>query len=104
VDVPEYNLAQAAIKIDDYRAGQIDTQVMDNLASDGWQRLEEPQAPCLVVFALDPRTPGAVNHLGVYIGAGKFFHTMARRMACIERMDHPLFKKRISGFYRYGKS
>lgn len=67
-----------------------------------WMRLDEPEIPCLVVMkGIDPALPRACSHLGVFVGNGFFIHTMIKRNLLRERIDHPLFKNKIEGFYRY---
>ena len=60
-----------------------------------WTELDEPEIPCMVAFGSD-----VINHVGVYIGEGKFIHTTKRLgSVVIERLDNPLYGNRK--FYRY---
>ena len=66
-----------------------------------WDPLKEPEVPCLVVFRTDSKNPRMCSHTGVYVGDGYFIHTFMKRNACKEKIDHPLWKNKIEGFYRY---
>jgi len=62
-----------------------------------WQEIKEPVAGCVVTMrmGLSP----VVNHIGVCIGEGKFIHAREKTGVCIERLENPVFKSLISGFY-----
>jgi len=67
-----------------------------------WEKIKEPEAPCVVVFrGLDSNLPTVCSHVGAYVGDGYFFHSMSWRNLLRERLDHPFFKNKIEGFYRY---
>jgi len=79
-----YNLKQIAGKIEE--------------GLENWNEIEKPEEPCLIAMSLG--VPGFFNHVGVYIGDGKFIHTTRMRGAVtIERIDNPLFRNRR--FYRF---
>ena len=62
-----------------------------------WQELETPEAPCIVAIKNHPRM---VNHCGAYIGGGRFLHVM-ERIGCVQdRIDSPMWRRRIMGFFR----
>ena len=63
-----------------------------------WTRHEGPEIPVPSVVAIRFNS-GVVNHVGVYIGDGKFLHTREKTGVCIERIDAPYWKHRIEGFY-----
>jgi cell wall-associated NlpC family hydrolase len=52
--------------------------------------------PCLVFMRFNSAWG---NHVGVYIGAGKFIHARAKSNSCIERIDSPAWRSNIIGFY-----
>lgn len=65
-----------------------------------WVRLDAPLAPCMVAIRL---SPGIVNHVGVYIGCGQFIHAYRNAGGvCVNRINEPIWKRRIEGFYRPG--
>ena len=66
-----------------------------------WEEINEPENPCLVALSLG--ASGFINHIGVYIGDGRFIHTTRMRGAVtIERIDNPLFRNRK--FYRFNSN
>lgn len=45
---------------------------------------------------------GFVSHLGVVLpNLRQFIHVFPKRNVVIDRLDHPLWKQKIEGFYRY---
>lgn len=66
-----------------------------------WEPLAEPEVPCLVAIAVDLKNPDWVNHVGVYIGNGRFLHSWRRTRSCVEKIDSLLWRNRIKGFYRW---
>lgn len=54
--------------------------------------------PCLVMFKFNQKY---VNHIGIYIGNGKFIHARNRIGVCIEKLDHPYWSQRFEGFADY---
>ena len=92
VELPDYNVGA-------FECEQIGQQIMKEMRTLArWQRLKKPEVPCVVVIKNDPVW---ANHCGVYIGDGKFIHTLQKIGCNIDRIDHPLWKKRIVGFFRY---
>ena len=51
--------------------------------------------PALIVFT----TAGVCDHVGVYIGNGRFIHAHETAGVVVTRTDHPFWKKRIEGYY-----
>jgi len=66
-----------------------------------WKLLDEPEVPCLVVLRTSTKNPRVCNHTGVYVGENLFLHTFKKRNSCKEHINHPIWKKKIEGFYRY---
>ncbi len=66
-----------------------------------WKRLEKPEVPCLIVFRTDSKNPRVCCHCGVFIRSDYFLHTFKKRNACIEPINHILWKNKIEGFYKY---
>ena len=53
--------------------------------------------PCIVVMRIGK---GALcNHCGVYIGNGRFIHTLLRTGVHISRLDHPMWRNKIDSYY-----
>lgn len=71
-----------------------------------WIQIEKPMSPCLVVIRGYHKF---ANHLGVYIGSGKFIHAFAtvnekgemRGQVCVNRLSDPLWRNRIAGYYKH---
>ena len=65
-------------------------------------RLDAPEKYCLVLFRVRP--PYA-THIGIMLDGQRFIHcSEMKRQVCIERITHPLWAKRIEGFYRWQNS
>ena len=65
---------------------------------DDWIHLDEPRVGCLVLLRL---TPGLwANHVGIYIGNGRFLHAYLPTGVCIDRLRR--WQSRIVGYYSPG--
>ena len=63
-----------------------------------YKRVEGPiKENDVLIFTIQSDTP---NHCGVYTGDDKFFHHAEHRLSCEENL-YPLWKKHITGVYRY---
>jgi len=94
--IPDYcPSCQAIATVNDpaLTAGQIAT------ASPAWKKIDQPETPCLVIFAIHPDYPGVANHLGVVIGADRFIHTTEKTGSVIERLSHRWYRNKIMAFY-----
>lgn len=60
-------------------------------------RLKTPYVPCVVV--LKYCLGDYYNHVGTYIGYGQFIHISSDRGCVIEKLDSPLWRKKVEGFY-----
>lgn len=72
-------------------------KAINNYKSDTFVRLKKPCVPCIVV--LKYCLGNYYNHVGVFIGNGKFIHIASDRGCAIERLNFPLWKQKIEGFY-----
>jgi cell wall-associated NlpC family hydrolase len=90
-ELPDYVIScMNSLKISE----QIDTDLPK------WERVEgEPPVPSIMIIRFDMNHPKRCNHIGVYIGEGMFIHTRRGANSCIERIDSPLWKSRIEGYY-----
>lgn len=77
-------------------ASRINETVEAEKANGRWARIGRPEAPCIIVLRFNRFE---WNHVGVYIGAGKFIHTARKTGVRIERLDHPYWRQRIEGYY-----
>ena len=70
----------------------------DYIASWGFKRIEgNMQKGDLIIFTIQANIP---NHCGVYLGNDIFYHHAEHRLSCRENL-YPLWKKSITGVYRY---
>lgn len=66
-----------------------------------WAIVESPAPGDAVAMALSGNHPGVVQHFGVYLGNGRFIHTLMKIGVMISRINDPSWEKRIKGFYRW---
>ncbi|WP_205739264.1 NlpC/P60 family protein [Halocella sp. SP3-1] len=88
VDIPDY-------KISCENASKIDSTINTEKVAT-WKECEGPQAPSLVVLRFNSHL---INHVGVYIGSGRFIHTARKTGVRIDKLDDLYWKHRIHGFY-----
>ena len=89
------------IKLKDYPIDAMSTARIAQelkLNEGNWIKVETPEEGDLVVMHLC--CAQWANHVGVYIGNGRFVHAYAGGGVCIERIAR--WKGRIAGFYRPG--
>lgn len=66
---------------------------------DFFERIEEPEPYCLVVFSDHPPW---ITHIGVVLADSKrFIHILRKRSVAIEKLNKEFWKKKREGFYRY---
>ena len=63
-----------------------------------WREHKPPEIPVPSVVAFRVSAP-MINHVGIYIGDGKFLHTREKAGAVIESLNSPVWRHRIEGFY-----
>lgn len=87
------------IELPDYKISCEDASKINNEINEQrpfWRRCEgEIPVPALVVI----RFATYCDHTGVYIGQGRFIHTRKEIGVNIDRVDSPVWKKCIEGFY-----
>ena len=92
VDVPDFQVScHSTPGIDDAFAEAIGR----------WRRIEKPTPGCGVALAIDPNFPDTVQHFGVYIGGGKFLHTLEKTGAILTSVHHEFWKNKVRGFYEW---
>lgn len=90
------------IQLPDYRIGCLDETGIDDAAENSrsaWVRCERDAAPVPCLLAIRFNNPKLINHTGVYLGAGRFIHTMQKVGVNISRVDDPAWRHMIEGFY-----
>lgn len=86
IDIPDYHVsAVSAVSV----ASQMGVDVAY------WQKLAQPALGCLVLIRLSPDV--WANHVGIYIGDGKFIHAYSATGVSIGRLRR--WRSRIVGFY-----
>lgn len=94
VEIPDFN-------VDAFSDEQINGAFVGELENSRWKKIKTPEAPCVVTMALDTDYPDMVTHIGTYIGDGKILHTHKGKTSYAFRLDHPFFKNKILGYYKY---
>lgn len=89
IELPDYKIAC-------YDIINVTTEIDRNRPL--WKKEDSQKlpVPCIVAFKV---SAPMVNHVGVYIGDGKFIHTREKAGAVIERLDAPAWRHRIEGYY-----
>ena len=80
-----------------------DGAFVTNPEMDRWERVVIPQPGDGILFAMtqdDDHTPGAANHAGVYLGAGRLLHHCANRLSCTVTLD-AFWTARVAAFMRW---
>lgn len=66
-----------------------------------WSRVKTPIKGAIAIMGTDPDAPNLMNHIGLVIGQNKMLHTLKKQYSHIERLNHPFYKNRIKGFWKY---
>lgn len=107
-----YGLFQAVfrayrVEVADYRIGCFATDEIKKAFEQykgEWEQIEKPEAPCAVALRMDADRPQIVNHFGVYVGNGKFIHTLQKTNSIISDIHDEYWKRKIEGFYFWKRS
>ena len=78
-----------------------EASLVHQVVEEGKKLFEEipgPEPLALVTFFIKPPF---VSHVGVVLKPPYFLHIMRKRKSAIERLDNPIWAKRIKGFYRW---
>ena len=86
-------------ELPDYRISAMDAAEIGNqmaIEAPAWVEVKQPlPVPCLVVIQLS--CGSWANHVGVYIGDGKFIHAYSKTGVIIDRVKR--WQSNIIGFY-----
>lgn len=93
-DIPDF-------KIDSDSDVNINSTFVEQLYNNKWLKLDSPKPPCIVVFGFNPNDPEMVTHVGTYVGDNKIIHTLEGKTSTAISLNHPFFKNKILGFYKY---
>lgn len=62
-----------------------------------WEELAAPLAGCVIVMKLGGQPYN--NHIATFIGGGMVLHTRQKTGSIIERIEKPIFKALVQGYY-----
>ena len=66
---------------------------------DLFETIERPEAFCLVLFTI---RPPYVSHIGVVLeDCNSFIHVVEKVCAAVEKLEHPIWERRVRGFLRW---
>lgn len=61
--------------------------------------IEKPEPFCVVLFAIHPPY---ISHIGVVLeDCNKFIHAVEKVYVSIEKLNHPVWERRVRGFLRW---
>lgn len=96
----EFYLCEYGITLKDYFEGQVDPSrkeieclVISNKGD--FERVKSPALGDLIVI----RMYGYASHIGVYVGEGKFIHSLKNVGSCMDSLSR--YSKMVEGFYRH---
>ena len=92
------------IELDEYYISAFDCEKVNNKIKDNqkngkWIKVDVSDLQFLDVLCIKFNSP-IVNHVGVYIGDGKFIHTREKIGVNIDRINSPAWRHRIDSIYR----
>ena len=66
------------------------------------EKIDHPEPFCVVAFYTNPKY---VTHMGIVLSdCTKFIHVLKNKSVVIASLSHPLWSKKIAGFYRYERN
>lgn len=72
---------------------------MVNMEKGTWGKMDKPAPGCAILFSTDPNYPDLISHLGVYVGGGKFIHTLEKTGVILSSLEDYYWKNKAKGFY-----
>lgn len=88
--IPNYSISAEACV-------EITSAIQTAKQNDVWKKLDSLQIPCIVLIKANIQF---TQHFGVVINRMQFMH-IRNYGVCVERLDSPLWKRKIEGFYDY---
>lgn len=67
-------------------------------AMQAWKPLDWPTPGCAIALRMDQSGP---THCGIVVEEDKFLHITEKTCAVVERLTHPIWMRRIRGFYEW---
>jgi len=92
------DIGKLVISLEDIEA--LSNKYQTEFAADNtqWQQIVKPEVPCIVAIKRHPRF---VSHCGIYIGNGKFIHSLRDVGVILSRITDPRWRHKIIGYYKY---
>jgi cell wall-associated NlpC family hydrolase len=60
-------------------------------------KIDNPEPGCIVTFSI---VRDLITHCGIMLDSDRFIHISRKTRVVVERIGHPLWKKKVRGFYR----
>ena len=95
IDLPDYSESYTDAGHSAESRERLATLFQTGLTS--WRAVSEPEPGDGVLLNIG----GRPIHVGLAIGEGRMLHTSRRINTVIERLDAPMWARRIEGFYRH---
>ena len=80
---------------DGYSLGKTASALIEKHAHE-WQKVNELEPYDLVLFSIT----GMPHHIGLSVGDGWMLHAIQGKDSCLERIQAPMWRSRLEGFYR----
>jgi len=81
---------------DDCERAEVTNQMIDGARTGGkWLPVQDPKTGDVVEFKIL-----RVSHIGLYVEPQKILHALGGSGVCLEGLDRPKLKRRVSGCYR----
>lgn len=98
IDLPDYSVSAQSAREESCQAEFHDKIKNESVVEDRWKKLDIPEIPCIVllkahlIFA---------QHIGAYIGYGKFIHSHYFFGVNVDKTRDIYWKNNIKGYYTY---
>lgn len=95
--LPDYEFHDIATSV--AMALQREQRISDAIGTADWVRVQ--WEPCVPALMLLRSSSGYADHVGVYIGDGRFIHSDRRMGVITSTVSDPRWKHRVAGYYEY---
>lgn len=93
---------RCGIKLPDYQICCTDMFGINSKVDEergGWVACDPAALPVPALVVMRFNSPQFINHVGTYIGSGRFIHTAEKMGVNVDRVDHIYWRRHIEGFY-----
>ena len=73
------------------------SSIIDDNKDEVLTKIDKPEAGDIVLLKVVPKM---TTHTGIMLDSVRFIHITSKTRSCIERIDSPLWSRRVKGFYR----